>query len=42
MTPARRPVGGATVTLWITDPTAPPRRPTKDVDVIVEVAARAD
>ena len=35
-------VGGATVTLWITDPTAPPRRPTKDVDVIVEVAARAD
>ena len=25
-------VGGATVTLWITDPGAPPVRPTKDVD----------
>lgn len=35
-------VGGATVTLWITDPGAPPPRPTKDVDVIVEVATRAD
>lgn len=34
-------VGGATVTLWITDPAAPPPRPTKDVDVIVEVATRA-
>lgn len=33
-------VGGATVTLWITDPAAPPPRPTKDVDVIVEVASR--
>jgi predicted nucleotidyltransferase len=33
-------VGGATVTLWITDPAAPPPRPTKDVDVIVEVATR--
>lgn len=33
-------VGGATVTLWITDPGAPPPRPTKDVDVIVEVASR--
>lgn len=31
-------VGGATVVLWITDPAAPPPRPTKDVDVIVEVA----
>jgi hypothetical protein len=31
-------VGGATVTLWITDPGAPPVRPTKDVDVVVEVA----
>lgn len=30
-------VGGATVTLWITDPGAPPVRPTKDVDVVVEV-----
>ena len=34
-------VGGATVTLWITDPGAPPARPTKDVDVLVEVATRA-
>ena len=33
-------VGGATMTLWITDPAAPPPRPTKDVDVIVEVATR--
>lgn len=33
-------VGGATVVLWITDPAAPPPRPTKDVDVIVEVATR--
>lgn len=30
-------VGGATVGLWITDPAAPPARPTKDVDVVVEV-----
>jgi hypothetical protein len=33
-------VGGATVELWITDPGAPPARPTKDVDVVVEVASR--
>jgi hypothetical protein len=33
-------VGGATVELWITDPGAPPVRPTKDVDVVVEVATR--
>lgn len=33
-------VGGATVGLWITDPAAPEPRPTKDVDVIVEVASR--
>jgi len=26
-------VGGATIALWITDPAAPPPRPTKDVDV---------
>lgn len=32
-------VGGATVTLWITDPGAPPVRPTKDVDVVVEYIA---
>jgi len=33
-------VGGPTVTLWITDPGAPPVRPTNDVDVVVEVATR--
>jgi hypothetical protein len=33
-------VGGATMELWITDPGAPPVRPTKDVDVVVEVASR--
>jgi Nucleotidyl transferase AbiEii toxin, Type IV TA system len=33
-------VGGATVVLWITDSAAPPPRPTKDVDVIVEVTTR--
>lgn len=35
-------VGGATITLWITDPGAPPPRPTKDVDVVVEVTTRGD
>ena len=34
-------VGGATIPLWITDPAAPPPRPTKDVDVIIEVATRS-
>lgn len=34
-------VGAATVTLWITDPGAPPVRATRDVDVIVEVTTRA-
>jgi predicted nucleotidyltransferase len=34
-------VGGATVTLWITDPGAPAPRPTKDVDVVVEVTTRS-
>jgi hypothetical protein len=33
-------VGGATAGLWITDPAAPAPRPTKDVDVIVEVTSR--
>jgi len=33
-------VGGASVVLWITDPAAPPPRPTNDVDVIVEVTGR--
>jgi hypothetical protein len=35
-------VGGATVALWITDPAAPEPRPTKDVDVIVDVATRRE
>ena len=34
-------VGGATLALWITDPAAPPPRPTKDVDAIVEVTTRS-
>ena len=34
-------LGGATLTLWITDPGAPPPRPTKDVDVVVEVMTRS-
>ena len=34
-------LGGATLVLWITDPAAPPVRPTKDVDVVVEVATRS-
>jgi hypothetical protein len=34
-------LGGASVTLWITDPAAPAPRPTKDVDVVVEVVSRA-
>lgn len=33
-------VGGATVALWITDPGAAEPRPTKDVDIVVEVASR--
>lgn len=33
-------VGGATIGLWITDRAAPEPRPTKDVDVIVEVTTR--
>jgi len=34
-------LGGATLTLWITDPGAPSPRPTKDVDVVVEVTTRS-
>jgi len=30
-------VGGATIVLWITDPGAPTPRPTKDVDVVIDV-----
>jgi predicted nucleotidyltransferase len=33
-------LGGACLALWITDPGAPAPRPTKDVDVVVEVASR--
>jgi Nucleotidyl transferase AbiEii toxin, Type IV TA system len=33
-------LGGASIVLWITDPAAPPPRPTKDVDVVVEVTSR--
>ena len=33
-------VGGATVALWITDPAAGEPRPTKDVDLVVEVTSR--
>jgi hypothetical protein len=35
-------VGGATVYLWLTEPGAPPARATEDVDVICEVATRAE
>lgn len=35
-------VGGATVHLWITEPGAPPVRATEDVDVVCEVASRAE
>lgn len=34
-------LGGATLTLWITDPGAPSPRPTKDVDVVVEATTRS-
>jgi nucleotidyltransferase AbiEii toxin of type IV toxin-antitoxin system len=33
-------LGGASIELWITDPAAPAPRPTKDVDVVVEVTSR--
>jgi hypothetical protein len=33
-------VGGATLVLWISDPGAPPPRPTRDVDVVVEIISR--
>lgn len=35
-------IGGATVHLWLTEPAAPPARATEDVDVICEVATRAE
>ncbi len=34
-------VGAATIGLWISDPAAPPVRPTDDVDVVVEVVTRS-
>jgi hypothetical protein len=33
-------LGGASIVLWITDLAAPAPRPTKDVDVVVEVTSR--
>jgi hypothetical protein len=33
-------LGGASIALWLTDPGAPNPRPTKDVDVVVEVTSR--
>ena len=33
-------VGGATLVLWINDPAAAPLRPTRDVDVVVEIVSR--
>lgn len=35
-------LGGATITLWITDPAAQPPRLTTDVDVVVEVTSWLD
>jgi predicted nucleotidyltransferase len=35
-------LGGATTALLVTDPAAPPARPTKDVDVIIEVGSTVD
>lgn len=35
-------LGGAAMSLWITEQAAPPLRPTKDVDVIVEVGSTAE
>jgi predicted nucleotidyltransferase len=35
-------LGGATTSLLVTDPAAPPPRPTKDVDLIIEVGSRVE
>jgi Nucleotidyl transferase AbiEii toxin, Type IV TA system len=35
-------LGAAAMPLWVTEPGAPPWRPTRDVDVVVEVASRID
>ncbi len=33
-------LGGASIALWMTDPGAPAPRPTKDVDVVVDITSR--
>jgi predicted nucleotidyltransferase len=33
-------LGGASIALWMTDPGAPAPRPTKDVDVVLDIASR--
>lgn len=33
-------LGGASIALWTTDPGAPAPRPTKDVDVVLDIASR--
>ena len=35
-------LGGATTSLLVTDPAAPAPRPTKDVDLIIEVGSRVE
>lgn len=35
-------VGGATVTLYVTDPAAPEARPTNDVDIVFEISSRSE
>jgi len=35
-------LGAASIPLWITEEAAPPARPTRDVDVVVEVMSRID
>lgn len=35
-------VGGAVVPLWVSDPGAPPARPTKDVDAVIEILTRSE
>ena len=35
-------LGAASIALWVTEPGAPPPRPTNDVDVVVEVGSRVE
>lgn len=35
-------VGGATVTLYVTDPAAPEARPTNDVDLVFQISSRLE